>query len=188
MPTFAAPVRLVTIVMSAMTAPPAPSYRSRAPASAATGGQAAARRASPSACDNHETVGNHTGSTHGRTRLGRHWLVAVALLAAACQKSTPTAPTSPAYTVTVSAAGVSPSSLDVPLGSRVLFVNNDGRAHYLHSDPHPDATDCPALNQVGLLSPSQKRETGNLVDAKVCGFHDHDDPTNTAFRGRIVVK
>ena len=45
-----------------------------------------------------------------------------------------------------------------PLGARVTFVNNDTKAHYMHSDPHPDATDCPAFNQVGLLAATQKRE------------------------------
>ena len=104
-----------------------------------------------------------------------------------CDKSTPTQPGT-TYTVTISSTGVSPKSLDVPLGSRVTFVNNDSKSHYMHSDPHPDATDCPAFNQVGLLTTNQKRESGNLVDARTCGYHDHDDPTNAAFRGQIVVK
>ena len=110
-----------------------------------------------------------------------------AILSVSCKKDTPTLPTNP-YTVTVTATGLSPSSIDVPLGSRVLFVNNDNRDHYLHSDPHPDATDCPPLNQVGLLPPTQRRETGNLVEARVCTYHDHNDPTNATFYGRITVR
>ena len=115
-------------------------------------------------------------------------LLAAAVLAIGCNKSTPTNPSGTTYTVTITSAGVTPKSLDVPLGARVLFINNDTKPHYMHSDPHPDATDCTAVNQVGSLAATQRRETGNLVEAKTCGFHDHDDPTNSAFRGQLVVK
>ncbi len=91
-------------------------------------------------------------------------------------------------TITMTAAGVSPASLTVAAGSRVTFVNNDSRVHFMASDPHPDHTDCPEINQVGSLSPGQSRETGNLVVVRTCGFHDHDQPTNGALKGRIVVQ
>ena len=35
------------------------------------------------------------------------------------------------------------------------FVNNDSRSHEMFSDPHPEHTDCPEINQVGFLSPGQ---------------------------------
>ena len=56
------------------------------------------------------------------------------------------------------------------------------------SDPHPDHTLCPEINQVGLLQPNQSRETGNLVIERTCGFHDHNDPNNAALQGRIVIR
>jgi len=115
--------------------------------------------------------------------------VAALALVSGCNKSSPTSPSNgTTYTVTISSTGVSPKSMDVPLGARVTFVNNDTKAHYMHSDPHPDATDCPAFNQVGLLAATQRRESGNLVEARTCGYHDHDDPTNAAFRGQVVVE
>ena len=86
-------------------------------------------------------------------------LLAMVGLAIGCEKSTPTTPSGTTYTVTITGAGVNPKSLDVPLGARVMFVNNDTQARYMHSNPHPDATDCPALNQIGLLPAGQKRET-----------------------------
>ena len=43
-------------------------------------------------------------------------------------------------------------------------------------------------NQVGLLSPGQSRQTGNLVQVGTCGFHDHDLPQNTGLQGRIVIR
>jgi hypothetical protein len=56
------------------------------------------------------------------------------------------------------------------------------------SDPHPDHTDCPEINQVGLLSPGQSRETGNLVTVRTCGFHDHDNPSAQSLTGQIIVQ
>lgn len=58
----------------------------------------------------------------------------------------------------------------------------------MSSDPHPDHTDCPEINQVGHLNPNQSRQTGNLNTARACGFHDHDDPFNTALTGTITVQ
>jgi plastocyanin len=93
------------------------------------------------------------------------------------------------YRVTISASGaVSPVELVVPPGTRVLFINNDARRHDITSDPHPEHTDCPELNQVGLLTNGQSRESGNLVAVRTCGFHDHENPDNAALRGRIVVR
>ena len=78
--------------------------------------------------------------------------------------------------------------LTVPPGSRILFVNNDGRRHDMTSDDHPDHLECPALNQVGLLAPGQSRESGNLVVVRTCGFHDHEDPNNNNLKGQIIVR
>jgi plastocyanin len=91
--------------------------------------------------------------------------------------------------ITVGSGGVaSPKELIVAPGARVLFVNNDGRRHDMTSDDHPDHQECPAINQVGLLTPGQNRETGNLVVVRTCGFHDHEDPDNANLKGRIVVR
>ena len=113
------------------------------------------------------------------------------LAAAGCGVSSAPAPTTPSnpYTITISASGaVTPRELTVPPGTRVLFVNNHSRRHDMTSDPHPDHLDCPELNQVGVLNPSQSRETGNLVAVRSCGFHYHDDPTNVNLRGTIVIR
>jgi hypothetical protein len=44
------------------------------------------------------------------------------------------------------------------------------------------------VNQAGFLQPGQSRETGNFVQARTCGFHDHDNPNNAALRGSITIK
>ena len=81
-----------------------------------------------------------------------------------------------ANTITITASGVSPKTMQITLGARVRFVNNDSRSHNMASDPHPEHTDCPEFDQVGFLTPGQSRETGNLVTVRTCGFHDHDNP------------
>ena len=108
---------------------------------------------------------------------------------AGCGRDSPNDPSEPpaAATVTLTAAGATPKVVQISPGSRVRFINNDTRAHNMVSDPHPEHNDCPEINQVGVLAPGQTRETGNLVQVRTCGFHDHnDDPP--AFRGQIVIK
>jgi plastocyanin len=115
--------------------------------------------------------------------------VASAACLAACGGKGSTTPTPTATTtVTISSAGVSPKSVQIAPGARVLFVNSDSRSHNMTSDPHPEHTDCPEINQVGFLTAGQSRETGNFVTAKTCGFHDHDSPDTAALKGSVVIK
>ena len=120
--------------------------------------------------------------------------VLAGLVLSACGSGggTPNSPSPPpanTNVLTISSSGVlSPKELTVAPGARVLFVNNDSRRHDMTSDPHPDHMDCPPLNQVGLLTPGQQRESGNFVTARTCGFHDHEDPDNANLKGRIVIR
>jgi plastocyanin len=122
----------------------------------------------------------------------RRWSpAAVVLVLSACGGGSPSSPSSgtSGATVTISSTGVNPTALSVSQGSRVLFVNNDGKSHNMASDPHPEHTDCPEINNVGLLLPGQSRETGNLNTIRTCGFHDHDDPPpgGTRWTGKIAI-
>ncbi len=117
-------------------------------------------------------------------------VVAVSLGLAAC-RSTPIEPVGPPVettTITITNNAASPRNIEVPLGSRVLFINNDSRSHNMTSDPHPEHDLCPELNQIGFLSAGQRRESGNLVFAGKCGFHDHDNPNTNALTGIITIK
>jgi len=123
-------------------------------------------------------------------------LTVLAMLQASCGSATSTTPspqpTSPAggtpssVVITITQNGVSPKNVTVPLGSQVTFVNNDTIAHLMFSDPHPEHTDCPDLNQVGFLAPGESRQTGNLNVARTCGFHDHDLPLVAGLHGSIT--
>jgi plastocyanin len=101
----------------------------------------------------------------------------------------PTCTASPnTTTITISNNAVCPQNITVSRGAQVTFVNNDTREHEMESDPHPEHTDCPELNQVGLLETGQSRQTGNLVTPRRCGFHDHRNFENAALRGSITVQ
>jgi hypothetical protein len=96
-------------------------------------------------------------------------------------------PANPAITITMTSSGVSPKQLTVPQGTRVLFINNDSRTRDMSSDPHPDHTDCPEINNVGNIAPGQTKETGNLNTVRTCGYHDHNNPDDTRFKGQIII-
>ena len=117
--------------------------------------------------------------------------VLVILLLAGCGggSSSPSSPSDTA-TITINASGVSVTQVNVAPGARVTFVNMDTRSHNMTSDPHPEHSDCPEINTVGLLQPGQRRETGNLVTVRTCGFHDHDDPPpgGNKWTGKITIR
>jgi plastocyanin len=132
-------------------------------------------------------------------RFGRQALALAALaLMAACGggNGSPNSPSpisgSPGpsgATITIGANGaVSPSQVTVTVGQSVTFVNNDTRTHDMSSDPHPIHTDCPEINAVSNLGAGQTRLTNAFPTARTCGYHDHNNPNNTALQGRIVIQ
>jgi hypothetical protein len=114
-------------------------------------------------------------------------LVGVVCLAA-CNGSPSTPSPSEPGTITITASGVSPTEIRIPRFGRVTFVNNDTRPHAMSSDPVQSHSDCPAVNDVGIIDPGQSRTTGTLSVPRVCGFHDHIRETDGAFMGRIIVE
>jgi hypothetical protein len=130
----------------------------------------------------------------------------VAATTAACgggSSSTPTSPTPPpttpppttggpnptTATITIGTDGrVSPSSVTIAPGGRVTIINNHNQAHDMSSDPHPEHTQCPEINQIGFLTAGQSRTSGNFNTARTCGFHDHNLPDNTGLQGRIIIQ
>lgn len=112
--------------------------------------------------------------------------------------TTPTSPTTTtpttgtptdSATITIGSDGrVSPSTVTITRGGRVTMINNHNRAHDMSSDPHPEHTTCPELNQWGFLQAGQQRTSGNLNTARTCGFHDHNEPDNASLRGSVIIQ
>jgi hypothetical protein len=100
---------------------------------------------------------------------------------------TPT-PAAGGATITITSSGVDKKNVDITVNQTVTFVNNDTVAHEMASNPHPIHTDCPPINQVGALGPGQSGTTGPMNVARVCGFHDHGQPTNAALQGTITIR
>lgn len=132
--------------------------------------------------------------------------VALVLVTAACgsSPSTPTTasppssggstgggtppPGSPVTTITVSSAGVSPSVLTVPVGTKVTFTNVDNRPHDFSGGPDPSHPECPEIDQAGFVAAGQSRDTGVFTTARTCQYHDHTFIGVPAFQGRIVIE
>ena len=91
-------------------------------------------------------------------------------------------------TITITADGVSPKEFTISRGQRVRFVNNDSVSHTMSSDPHPTHTDCPAINEIGLLQPGDSDVTNNMNNVRACLYHDDQRDTEFKFRGTIHVQ
>ena len=116
---------------------------------------------------------------------------ALASLGAACGSNDNGMPPSPppaGSTITITSAGVSPKNLVVSPGTQVTFMNNDSRNHEMTSDPHPEHTECPAINTVDLVVPGMGKQTSNLNVVRTCGYHDHLNPENAMLRGTITIQ
>jgi plastocyanin len=92
-------------------------------------------------------------------------------------------------TITIGTNGaVSPGSVTINQGESVMFVNNHNGDHQMSSDPHPNHTDCPAINALATLGSGQSRATNALTTSRTCGFHDHLNDTNINLRGNIIIR
>ena len=58
----------------------------------------------------------------------------------------------------------------------------------MNSDPHPEHTDCPEINQVGFITVGQTKLTGNLNTRRTCGYHDHNLSENRNLQGGIIIQ
>ena len=97
-------------------------------------------------------------------------------------------------TVTITATVVSPATVRPPTCRSsscviyVLFLNGDGEVHDIRSDPHPEHTQCRALNEVGRLEPGGSREVSMLDCTRPerwVGYHDETRLGDARFQGRV---
>ena len=116
--------------------------------------------------------------------------VALACGGASSTSATPTPMPTPVTTNTITITNnvASPLSITVTRGSQVTILNSDSRSHQMESDPHPEHTDCPELNQIGFLNAGQSRQSGNLNTARKCGMHDHNSPETAGLKVTITIQ
>lgn len=89
-------------------------------------------------------------------------------------------------TIRINANGLVPADVSILPGQRVRFINDDTRPHQIQTNPHLFHTDCPA-NNIAILNPGQSVETGQFVESKGCGFHNHLLPDQQTYWGVIRV-
>jgi len=97
-------------------------------------------------------------------------------------------PATNANTLVIQNNAICPQTLTLTRGSQLTILNSDSRTHEMDSDPHPEHTDCPELNQIGFLNPGQSRQSGNLNTVRKCGLHDHSNPDNAGLRATITIQ
>ncbi len=86
------------------------------------------------------------------------------------------------HRVAIVLVGLDPFTIEVPVGSRVTFVNKD--AHFAHDI----ASSCPEVDAVGRLEPGQSGRTGIFTSAKTCRYYDRLHANTPLRRGMIVVR
>jgi hypothetical protein len=124
-------------------------------------------------------------------------IAAIAVIAACGGSSSSSSSTSPSggctpsstpNTLVIQNNTICPTALTVTRGTQITVLNSDSRAHEMDSDPHPEHTDCPELNQIGFLNPGQSRQSGNLNTARTCGMHDHTSPDTATLKATITIQ
>ena len=97
-------------------------------------------------------------------------------------------PSTSANTLVIMNNAICPQAITLTRGSQLTIQNQDSRTHDMTSDPHPEHTQCPELNQIGFLNTGQSRPSGNLNTARTCGMHDHGDPDRGSLKVTITIQ
>jgi hypothetical protein len=97
-------------------------------------------------------------------------------------------PSTNAATLVIMNSAICPQSITITRGTQLTISNQDSSTHDMASDPHPEHTDCPELNQIGFLNPGQTKSSGNLNTARRCGMHDHSNPNSNALKATITIQ
>lgn len=87
--------------------------------------------------------------------------------------------------VVITAARFTPSTIKIKKGQSVAWVNQDGQAHQIASDPYPSEDLLPALNSQEPLARGESY-TFTFDKAGTYTYHDHLNPL--ALRGTVIVE
>ena len=117
-----------------------------------------------------------------------------AIAVVACGGSSPAGPSggggggsvTSGATITLTEAGG--GNAVITAGQAVTFVNSSSRQISVNSDPHPDHTDCPPINSIGVISPGQTKVSTAFGTVRICRFHDHNNPDDARAKGTIEIR
>lgn len=87
-------------------------------------------------------------------------------------------------TVEMTIQGFVPATLEIPVGTTVVFVNKDTEMHWPASGVHPTHQICAGFDSLKGVE-SGKSYSYTFTTAKTCPYHDHMNP---GLKGTIVVK
>ncbi len=85
--------------------------------------------------------------------------------------------------VAITADGFAPSTILIPAGAEVRWVNRDTEPHQIASDPYPEADGLAELNSGEAFGPDSEYSF-TFTEAGEYGYHD---PLNPETTGRVVV-
>jgi plastocyanin len=88
-------------------------------------------------------------------------------------------------TVEITADGFSPSTLSVPVGTKVTWVNKDSQPHRVASNPYPENTSLPSLDSKDPPLGPNATYTYTFTTAGNVSYHDQYHPTTN---GQVTVK
>lgn len=88
--------------------------------------------------------------------------------------------------VRITATGIEPMTFRGPRGPCVVFTNEDGVAHDIRSDSHPDHSSCSEFN-VGMIAPREQKTTTSLQTFGTCRYHDDLRLGDARFEGSAVI-
>lgn len=80
--------------------------------------------------------------------------------------------------------GFNPSTLRIKVGQTVTWVNDDTDLLQVASAPHPEHSDYPPLNDVGMIQPGESKSF-TFNEAGSYAYHNHLDPDNF---GQVIVE
>jgi plastocyanin len=87
--------------------------------------------------------------------------------------------------VEIKADGFSPSTLSVPVGTKVTWVNKDSQPHRVASNPYPENTGLPGLDSKDPPLGPNATYSYTFTTAGSFGYHDQYHPTTD---GLVTVK
>ena len=99
-----------------------------------------------------------------------------------------TSVTAPATaSVSITSSGPSPATITVSAGTVLTWTNDDTKPHQIAADPHPSNDSIPGFESDTSLLPGDSLSFA-FEDQGLYTYHDHLNPLDRIWQGRVVVE